>query len=400
VPLLREIEHTVSLIPQAFAASRSIPEYLSLVDDIPRPSLLTSDASVNPDHLRFALKGCLAASICYVIYNAMEWPGISTSVTTCLLTALSTVGASHQKQILRICGALVGGFVLGMGSQIFILPRLDSIGGFVLLFVAVTAFGAWFMTSSPRLSYFGIQAALAFYLINLSEFKMQTSLEVARDRVVGIFLGLFVMWLIFDQLWGVPAARELKETFISNLRLLAQFAREPVSKDLKAAMARRFALGETINTNLDKARALADGVLLEFGHSRAPDLALRNLIRRAQPQMRVLFIMQIAEWKYRAQLPGFELPVAIAVRQREFDDQFAESLEAMAERLEGRFMVVQLRLEDAVERLERAINIHHPKGALASRVQALLALARRIEFSMVSLTNEIGTEQLDSPSLY
>jgi multidrug resistance protein MdtO len=389
VPLLREIEHTVSLIPQAFAASRSIPEYLSLVHDIPRSSLLAADAFVNPDHLRFALKGCLAASICYVIYNAMEWPGISTSVTTCLLTALSTIGSSHQKQILRILGALVGGFVLGMGSQIFILPHIDSIGGFVLLFVAVTALGAWFMTSSPRLSYFGIQAALAFYLINLSEFRMQTSLEVARDRVVGILFGLFAMWLIFDQLWGMPAARELKETFISNLRLLAQFAREPVSMDQKTATARRFALGETINANLDKVRALADGVLLEFGRSREQDLALRSLIRRAQPQMRVLFIMQIAEWKYRAQLPGFELPEAIAVQQREFDDRLAESLDAMADRVEGGSTGVQQTLQEARARLERTIQAYRPKGTSKGRFDALLLLGRKIESSILSLTNEI-----------
>ena len=389
VPLLREIEHTVSLIPQAFAASRSTPDHLSQVDDIQRPSLLASDAFVNPDHLRFALKGCLAASICYVIYNAMEWPGISTAVTTCLLTALSTVGASHQKQILRILGALVGGLVLGMGSQIFILPHLDSIGGFVLLFVAITALAAWFMTSSPRLSYFGMQIAVAFYLINVSEFRMQTSLEVARDRVVGILLGLFAMWLIFDQLWGVPAARELKEAFISNLRLLAQFAREPVSKDLKAATARRFALGETINANLDKVRALADGVLLELGRSREQDLALRSLVRGAQPQMRVLFIMQIAEWKYRVQLPGFELPEAIAVQQREFDDRLAESLDAMAARMEGRSRAAQQKLQEARARLERIIQAYRPKGTSEGRFDALLLLGRKIESSILSLANEI-----------
>jgi len=45
------------------------------------------------------------------------------------------------------------------------------------------------MTSSPRLSYFGLQAALAFYLINLQDFAAQTSLSIARDRVVGILLG-------------------------------------------------------------------------------------------------------------------------------------------------------------------------------------------------------------------
>lgn len=157
--------------------------------------------------------------------------------------------------------------------------------------------------------------------------------------------------------------------------------------------------GETINTNLDKVRALADGVLLEFGRSREQDLALRNRIRRAQPQIRVLFIMQIAEWKYRAQLPGFELPQVIAVAQREFDDRLAESLDAMADGIEGRSTPVQQTLEDALANLDRAIQVHRPTGVLAGRLQALLVLGRRIESSMVSLTNEIGPEQLGSLTL-
>jgi multidrug resistance protein MdtO len=65
---------------------------------------------------------------------------------------------------------------MGIGAQIFILPYLDSIAGFTLLFLAVTIPAAWIATSSPRLSYFGVQIAVAFYLINLSEFKAQTSL--------------------------------------------------------------------------------------------------------------------------------------------------------------------------------------------------------------------------------
>jgi hypothetical protein len=113
-----------------------------------------------------------------------------------------------------------------------------------------------------------------------------------------------------------------------------------------------------------------------------------------------LNIMQIAEWKYRTQLPGFELPEAIAVEQREYDERLAESLDAMAARMEGRFMSVELTLEDAVARLERAINIYHPKAALSSHFQALFVLGRRIESSMVFLTNEIGTEQLGAPTLY
>ena len=191
------------------------------------------------------------------------------------------------------------------------------------------------MTSSPRLSYFGLQVALAFYLMNLSEFKIQTSLAVARDRVVGILFGLFMMWLVFDRLWGAPAAVQMKKTFISNLRLLAQFAGEPLTTDPKTAIARSLALGETINTNLDKVRALADGVLLEFGPSREQDLALRNRIRQWQPNLRMLFIACIVLRKYRIRLPGFELPEAIQPAQEEFDNRLATALNGMADRMEG-----------------------------------------------------------------
>jgi multidrug resistance protein MdtO len=175
--------------------------------------LFVSDALSNPEHVKFALKGCLAAAFCYIIYNSIDWPGISTAVTTCVLTALSTIGGSHQKPMLRFAGAIVGGFLLGVGSQIFILPYVDSIAGFTVLFVLVTGVASWIATSSPRLSHFGLQIAVAFYLINLQEFARQTSLSVARDRVVGILLGLLMMWLVFDRLWGAPAAAaEMKRT--------------------------------------------------------------------------------------------------------------------------------------------------------------------------------------------
>jgi Fusaric acid resistance protein-like len=156
------------------------------------------DALTNPDHVTFALKGCLAASLCYVIYTAVNWPGISTAVVTCLVTALPTLGASQRKQMLRLEGAVAGG-LLAIGAQVFILPYIDSIGAFTLLFVAVTAGAAWIATSSPRLSYFGAQLALAFYVVHLQEFAMQTSLAAARDRIVGVLLGIIVMWIVFDR---------------------------------------------------------------------------------------------------------------------------------------------------------------------------------------------------------
>ena len=92
---------------------------------------------------------------------------------------------------------------------------------------------------------------------------------------------------------------------------------------------------ETIDSNLDKARALADGVLFEFGPSRRQDLALRDRIRDWQPNLRMIFITRLVLWKYRARLPGFELPEAIQRAQEEFDNRLAKALEGMADRTEG-----------------------------------------------------------------
>ena len=389
-PLIAEMERTVGYIPGAFSGARSIRENSMPAEDLRRPALAVSDALVNPEYLRFALKGCFAASVCYVIYNAVAWPGISTAVTTCLLTALTTIGSSHQKQILRILGALVGGFLIGMGSQIFILPYLDSIAGFVVLFIAVTSLSSWFMTSSPRLSYFGVQIALAFYLINLNEFKIQTSLAVARDRVVGILLGLFIMWLVFDQLWGAPAAVEMKRTFISNLRRIAQLSREPFPGREKTW--RSDALREQIGGNLDKVRALADGVLLEFGSSREKDLASRDRILRWQPNLRMLFVLQIATRKYRLQLPGFELPEAVATEQRKFDDDLAQALDGMADRLEGRAPEDECSLEQQLLGLERTVQhdcTAAPPDTFKSRHQAFLLLYRTIGSVAACLQGEM-----------
>jgi multidrug resistance protein MdtO len=328
------------------------------------------------------------------MYNSLFWPEISTAVTTCLLTALSTIGASRQKQTLRFAGALVGGFVIGMGAQVFILPYIDSIGGFMVLFVTVMGAAAWVATSSPRLSYFGAQVAVAFCLITLQEFRIQTSLAVARDRVVGILLGLFMMWLAFDRLWSAPAGVEMKKAFVRSLRFLAQFAREPVSKDIRVAIERSYALRETINAQFDKVRSLADGILFEFGSSRQQDLRLRDQIRRWQPQLRTLFVMRTASWKYRLQLPGFELPEAVRLSQQKYDDRSARVLEDMAERIEGSAPHVKRVSADSSELLERMLACckEESQRSPAVRVYSFVTLLRGISGLTTSLADEFAKD--------
>jgi multidrug resistance protein MdtO len=393
IPLVTEMEKTVQLMKEVLIGSQSLSVFAPQPSSgDPPPTLFVRDALTNVAHIQFAVKGCLTASSCYIIYNGVDWPGISTAVTTCFLTALSTVGSSRQKQVLRISGALVGGFLIGMGSQIFILPYLDSIAGFTILFAVVTAFASWFMTSSPRLSYFGVQIAVAFYLIHLNSFAIEPSLSIARDRVVGILFGLIMMWFVFDQLWEASAVSDMKRAFLSAVRLLAQFAREPISRDYNVAAERSYSLREAINNNFDGVRASADGVLFEFGPSRQQDLAWRSRLRQWQPQLRLVFVTEIALWKYRARFPGFELPQTLVAAQRAFDDQLARTLETIADQIEGRPSQVKP-LEESLAHLERAVRASERSEAqpdTAGRFQALLSLDRRIESLASSLQKEIG----------
>jgi multidrug resistance protein MdtO len=392
IPLLLEMERTVSMIPEIFTGSQSLEAYAPLPSgQAPQVRFFAPDAFSNPEHVKFGLKGCFAASLCYVTYTALAWPGLSTSITTCFLTALTTIGASRQKQVLRFAGAIVGGLI-GLAAQVFILPSLDSIAGFTLLFVPVTIVAAWISTSGPRLSYFGVQLATAFYLINLLEFKFQTSLSVARDRVAGVLLGLLMMWLVFDSLWRVPTALEMRRAFISTLRWLAQLAREPLSNNLRIAIEQSYALRDTINRSFNKTRSLADAVWFEFGPSRARDLALRSQIIGWQPTLRTLFVTRVSLLKYRLQVPGFELPEEVRLAQREFDEGLAGALDGLADRLEGKAREQRESLEVSLTRLEQLVNAAAAAGAqgvLAAHLQTFLLLSRRIESLVAALDKEI-----------
>jgi len=67
------------------------------------------------------------------------------------------------------------------------LPRFDA--GFTILLYS-SRFSFLVHDLQPSVVILRIAGALAFYLINLQDFAAQTSLSIARDRVVGILLGL------------------------------------------------------------------------------------------------------------------------------------------------------------------------------------------------------------------
>jgi multidrug resistance protein MdtO len=391
VPLLQEMEETVSLIVEVTSGSDSLPENHSpMARDQTPGTFFVPDAFSNPAYVQFGIRGGLAASFCYLIYNLVAWQGISTAVTTCLLTALTTIGASRQKQVLRFGGAIVGGIFIGFGTQVFVLPALDSIAGFLMLFVVVSAFSAWIITSGPRLSYFGVQIAVAFYLINLQEYKFQTSLTVARDRVAGILLGLVAMWVIFDQLWGASALVAMQRSLVSTLRLLAKLM-SPVSKASGVTIEEAYRLRETISTNFEELRQQADGLMLEFGGSREHNLEARSHLLRWQLQLRIVFVTRIALLRYLLRLPGFEIPDPLLRAQEITDGQLAEKLERLADRMSNKMPSSLATYELAVA----SSNMSDAKSdtSMAPHCRSFLLLSSRMTSMLMSLETDMIAHQ-------
>lgn len=161
--------------------------------------LFVGDAFTNVDHLVFALRGCLAATLCYLAYSWAAWPGIAVCTMTCFLAApVAPLGTPTERLLIRLAGVALGGLVLGVGSQTLVLPLVDSAGGFVLAFGAACALISWCATAGPRLAYGGRQMGLAYFLTMFQTAGLNPSLVMSRDRLVGVILGVLTMWLVFD----------------------------------------------------------------------------------------------------------------------------------------------------------------------------------------------------------
>jgi multidrug resistance protein MdtO len=381
LPFLSAMERIVALMPDAFSGSSTMKELATAPLDEEQPTqFFARDAFSNPAHVQFAVRGTMAAMATYVIYTAIDWPGLSTCIATCIITALSTIGSSRQKQFLRLGGVIVGGIIIGFGSQMFVLPYLDSIAGFTLLFMFVTALSSWIATSSPRLSYLGVQLALAFYLINLQEFTIQTSLSIARDRVFGVLLGLMSMWLIYDRLWQKNALDEMQRLFARNLEMFAELTEQLLEKDQIKAIKRIRQLRDQLNAGFQAVSTQADAVLFEFGPSRERKLQVREDVRRWQPSIRTLLQVQITSVQYLVNRPLSNLPQPVAQAGVEFEQDVARVMHAMASEASGKPVAGAPDINVSATQFQEAIHKYYQAAGtpVPSQASDVLGLAESL----------------------
>jgi multidrug resistance protein MdtO len=341
----------------------------------PGPHLLPPDAFTNPEYMRFAVKGTLAALICYVAFIGFDYPGIYTSVITCFVVSLSTIGSSNQKGLLRFGGAVVGG-VLGLLALVYAFPNVDGIGGFWLVFGAGTAIAAWVNFGTPRISYGGYQVGVAFYKAVLQGFGPVVSATVVRDRLIGVFFGLIVFGIVEHVLWPVRAADRMRQGLADVLSSLADLALGrggPTDAGSMNVDARRRLISQQI------AEVQGHVESSKFEHGTDPSGRVERLV--AETQIVFLLLLAVARHE-REQAP----PVTSSAEAVQLKANVATSLRATAERVRtGRPAPTDGHV-DPMSAAEIEVSRHMPSvpsgddsgDGLAALYQELVVAVRRV----------------------
>ena len=109
-------------------------------------------------------------------------------------------------------------------------------------------------------------------------------------------MGILVMGFVFDRLGTKSDAEQLQKLLVRNVRMLAQLGVCPVVRDRAIALSQISRLRSQINDNFASLESQVDAARFEFGfrHRREDDVAEWERIRRAQPELRSIFLLELS----------------------------------------------------------------------------------------------------------
>jgi multidrug resistance protein MdtO len=228
-----------------------------------KPSMFVADAFTNPKHVQFALKVTLAGMIGYLFYTASDYYGIHTVFYTPLIVALASTGASIHKGLLRIVGCMVGG-ALAFVCSIWVIPGSETLGTFLFIVFCLHGLAAWIVFGGERISYIGLQMALAFDLGFLQDYGPPHNIDPLRDRFIGILLGLCILAAVFSLLWPESADSMARVRLAAGLRAIAQLLGLTASNDRsQSSIVQREQLELKIASSLSDANSYVEQAAFE-----------------------------------------------------------------------------------------------------------------------------------------
>jgi multidrug resistance protein MdtO len=220
-PKLLEAENAFQDLAGGDAESKNHPQKAATRH---KPSLFVADAFSNPKHVQFAVKVTLAGMLGYLFYTASDYYGIHTVFYTPLIIALASTGATIHKGFLRIVGCMIGG-ALGLICSIWVIPRFETLATFLFIVFCLHGLAAWISAGNDRISYMGLQIALAFDLGFLQGYGPPENIDPLRDRFIGIVIGICIATTVFALIWPESADLSGRERLAAGLRTIAGLLR-------------------------------------------------------------------------------------------------------------------------------------------------------------------------------
>ena len=166
-----------------------------------------------------------------------------------------------------------------------------------------------------------MQIALAFYFVHLQDPHIQTDLTIARDKVIGVLLGILAMGFIFDRFGTKSDAEQLQKLLVRKIRMLAQLAVCPVVRGRAIYDSQFIRLRSQINDNFASLTSQMDTVQFEFKfrRRREEDVAEWERIERVQPALRSIYLLELTLLSHRRRR---EIDSELTERQNQVLDHF------------------------------------------------------------------------------
>lgn len=170
----------------------------------------------DPALLRYAGKVALCMVIGYTIGLLTQRSELSVILTTIVITALPTYGASARKLMLRLVGTIIGGVVTIL-TIMLVTPNFETLPAYLIAIFIVLYISAYGALGSGRIAYAGKSIGTTFLLV-FAGLSPSADIYGPLWRVWGILLGAIVVTVVFFLLWPEYAGDSLIPRLLQALR--------------------------------------------------------------------------------------------------------------------------------------------------------------------------------------
>jgi multidrug resistance protein MdtO len=288
----------------------------------------------NTAAFQVALRTALGVEICLILLHALDWSAMLTAGVSIVLVAQASLGATIQKSLLRLGGAALGG-ALGIAAIVIAMPNIESLGALALVSSVGFAIAGWIMAGSARISYMGFQVGLAFSMCVTDTAGPTTDLSTPRDRVIGVLIGVLILLLVDVALWPARARLAMWPALAGALRSIAGLARmAPEARNYGAQLNAAVRLRSGVYRQLAATLRLSGESALEpdAGEAAAERDSMARLIAHGQAVF--LALLALIRHRLSSEFPSLPPPVETAMHQ--LDHSVADTLEALADRVDRR----------------------------------------------------------------